>query len=90
MDLLPPKEILDVVCRSAVHIPSGLSLWAADLFARMLAKFRLDEKDTREVLKNAKLSVLMIHGLDDDFVPSYMSQQGFVACTGDKALLIVE
>ena len=28
-----PKAILDVVYRSIVHIPSGPSLWAADLFA---------------------------------------------------------
>lgn len=85
-----PKAILDVVYRSVVHIPSGLSLWAADLFARLIAGFSLTEKDTRTVLSNAKIPVLMIHGLSDDFVPSYMTQQGFDACIGRKALLLVE
>lgn len=85
-----PKAILDVVYRSVVHFPSGPSLWAADLFARIFAGFGLNEKDTRVVLKNAKLPVLMIHGLDDDFVPCYMTQEGYDVCTGDKELLMVE
>lgn len=85
-----PHAILDVVFRSVVNIPSGASLWAANLFAQIFAGFGLKEKDTREVLKNAKIPVLMIHGLDDDFVPSYMTQQGYDACTGEKELLLVE
>ena len=85
-----PKAILDVVFRSVVRIPSGLSLWAADLFARMFAGFSLKQKDTRDILKNAKLPVLMIHGLDDDFVPSYMTRQGFDACAGEKEMLLIE
>ena len=85
-----PHAILDVVYRTVVHIPSGASLWAANLFAQIFAGFGLKEKDTREVLKNAKIPVLMIHGLDDDFVPSYMTQQGYDACTGEKELLLVE
>lgn len=85
-----PKAILDVVYRGVVHIPSGPSLWAADLFARLFAGFNLNQKDTKQVLKNAKLPVMMVHGLADDFVPSYMSQQGYDICTGVKELLLVE
>lgn len=85
-----PKAILDTVFRSVVHIPSGLSLWTADLFARVFAGFGLEEKDTRNVLKNAKVPVLMIHGLNDNFVPSSMTQQGFDVCNGEKELLLVE
>lgn len=85
-----PKAILDKVFRSVTHLPSGPSLWAADLFSRVFAKFRLDEKDTRKVLKNAKLPVLMVHGRSDDFVPCGMTQQGFDACTSEKELLLIE
>lgn len=85
-----PKAILDVVYQGVVHVPSGPSLWAADLFARLFAGFSLNQKDTRKVLKNAKLPVLMIHGLADDFVPSNMSVKGYNACTGEKELLLVE
>lgn len=85
-----PKEILDKVFRSETHLPGWISLWATDLFARVFAGFSLDEKDTRRVLKNAKLPVLMIHGTDDDFVPSCMTQEGYDACCGEKDLLLVD
>ena len=85
-----PKEILDKVFHSIVHLPSGPTLWAAGLFSKIFAGFCLTEKDTREVLKNARLPVMLIHGGADDFVPCYMSEQGYVACTSHKELLIVE
>lgn len=85
-----PKAILDCVFRRTVHLPAGPSLWAADLFTRVFAGFRLAEKDTRKVLKNAKFPILMIHGREDDFVPCDMTKQGFDACRGQKELLLVE
>ena len=85
-----PKAILDVVFRSVIHLPAGPSLWATDIFARIFAGFSLSQKDTREVLKRAKIPVLLIHGMADDFVPCDMSKQGYFACTGEKELLLVE
>ena len=85
-----PWTILDKVYRSVTHLPSGLSLWAADLFTRVFAGFSLTDKDTRKTLKKAKLPVLLVHGLSDDFVPCDMTKEGFEACTGEKELLLVE
>lgn len=83
------RDILEKVYHSVIDLPAGPSLWAADLFARVFAGFRLSEKDTRKVLKNAKLPVLMIHGQADDFVPCSMTEEGFNACCGEKELLLV-
>ena len=85
-----PWAILDKVYHAVVHLPSGPSLWAAELFARIFAGFSFSQKDTRKVLNGSKLPVLMIHGLNDDFVPCEMTQQGFNACVGEKELLLVE
>ena len=85
-----PYDILDVVFRSVVHMPSGLSLFVANILTKIFAGFGLKQKDTRCVLKKAKIPVLMIHGLADDFVPSWMTVQGFDACNGEKELLLVE
>lgn len=85
-----PWEILDNVYRSVIHLPSGPSLYAADLCSRLIADFSLREKSTKMSLKNAKLPVFMIHGLADDFVPSDMTREGYDVCTGEKKLLLVE
>ena len=85
-----PKAILDAVFRSVVHIPSGATLLVTDVLTRIFAKFSLNQKDTRKILTSAKLPVLMIHGEADDYVPCFMTKQGFEACAGEKDLLIVE
>ena len=85
-----PWDILDKVYRETVHLPSCLSLWAADVFTRLFAHFSLKEKDTRVSLKNAKIPVFMIHGLADNFVPSRMTEEGYNVCTDKKKLLLVD
>jgi len=85
-----PKAILDAVFRSVVHVPSGATLLVTDVLTRFFAKFSLNQKDTRKILTSAKLPVLMIHGEADDYVPCFMTKQGFEACAGEKELLIVE
>ena len=85
-----PKAIISSVFRAVTHLPVFPSLWAADLFARVFAGFRLSEKDTQRSLKDSKLPVLMVHGVADGFVPCEMTQKGYDACTGKKQLLLVE
>ncbi len=85
-----PKDILGCVFRNVIHLPAAPTLWTAELFARIIGGFSLTQEDTRISLKNSKLPVLMVHGLDDDFVPCEMTEQGFAACTGPKELLLAE
>lgn len=85
-----PKEIMASVFRRVTHLPAGVSLFATDLFARILAGFRLNEKDTQKSLIGSRVPVLMVHGTADTFVPCEMSQRGYAACTGQKQLLLVE
>lgn len=84
-----PWEILSSVFQRVIHLPAAPSLWAAELFSRIFAGFSLREKDTRRTLKNAKLPVFMVHGTDDGFVPCFMTEQGYAACTGPKDILLV-
>jgi len=85
-----PWEIISSVFRNVTHLPAGPSLWIAEVFARVFGGFSLRQKDTRKVLKNSKLPVLMVHGMDDSFVPCEMTRQGYAACTGEKEIFIVE
>lgn len=85
-----PKEIIKSVFHQVVHLPAAPSLWVADMFARLFADFHLSEKDSRQTLKNSKLPVLLVHGVDDDFVPCEMTRQAYAACKEPKELLLVE
>lgn len=85
-----PKEILRCVFRATVHLPAAPSLWVANMLSRVFAGFRLTEKDTRVSLSSARLPVLLIHGLADDFVPSNMTKEAFGACNGEKELFLVK
>lgn len=84
-----PKAILKNVYKSMIRLPAALPVWAADIFARIFAHFRLNEKDTRKTLANSRLPVLMIHGLADDFVSCEMTKQAYAACSSEKQLLLV-
>ena len=85
-----PKEILKVVFHNVTKLPPEPFLWVTDLFTKAFAGFSLNEKDTRSVLKRARIPVMIIHGTADVFVPCYMSDQAFNVCTGPKEILLVD
>lgn len=85
-----PKEIIGKVFRDTVHFGAGPFMWAADLFARVLAGFSLYERDTRKTLAHSRLPVLLVHGTGDDFVPCEMTKEAYAACNSPKELLLVE
>ncbi len=85
-----PKEIIGKVFKDTVHIGAGPFLWAADLFARVLAGFSFYERDSRKALAKSKLPILLIHGTGDDFVPCCMTEQAYQACASEKEMFLVE
>lgn len=85
-----PKEIISIVYRNVIHLPASLSLWATELFARLFAGFSLTEKDTQKSLQNSRLPVLLVHGVEDGFVPCDMTRRSYAACNSKKSLLLVD
>lgn len=85
-----PKDILSSVFTRVIHLPAVPSIWATDLFARVIAGFSLTDKDTRKTLSKNRLPILMVHGTADGFVPCEMTREGYAACTGPKQLLLVD
>jgi fermentation-respiration switch protein FrsA (DUF1100 family) len=84
-----PKEIIAKVFKDTVRFDAGPFLWAADLFARVLAGFSFYERDSRKSLKKSRLPVLLVHGTGDKFVPCEMTEQAYDACTSDKQMFLV-
>lgn len=85
-----PKDIISLIFKAVTHLPAVPTIWAADLFARLIAGFGLSQKDSRKTLRKNSLPILFAHGTADDFVPCFMTQEAYNACTGPKQLFLVE
>ena len=55
------------------------------LGARLFGKFKIKDTDVRAAVKHARVPILLIHGLKDDFVPAYMSEE--IKAANDKIRL---
>ena len=85
-----PYEIISHVFTQKTHLPAWPFMWSAELFARFFAGFSLKNTNSTQTLRRNCRSILLVHGLEDDFVPAQMTRRSFDACAGDKHLLLVE
>ena len=60
----------------------------ARFYAKVLCKYDMKKYAPVESVKNAKIPALIIHGDNDDFVPTYMAREIFDAYAGEKDILI--
>lgn len=59
-------------------------------FAKKKAGITLTEKRAPEILANAKIPILFIHGTADRFVPPHMSVRNYQACAAPKKICLVD
>jgi len=85
-----PKEIMSKVFTRTTHLPAVPTIWVTQLLARIFGGFSLSEKNTVKTLRKSKLPILLIHGLDDEFVPCEMTRRAFDACCGEKYIFLAE
>lgn len=83
------KDIIKLTVKR-MHLPSAVFYPFIKWGAKIYGKFNLEEFSPRQAMQNAKLPVLFIHGTEDGFVPFYMSEINYSACTTKKHLLAVE
>ena len=85
-----PKDIISIVFRKVAHFPPDLIIFFTNLWTRLFAGFALGEMDTRKVLENSRIPVLLIHGRADNFVPCWMSEAAFDVCASYKEILLID
>ncbi len=83
-------DIIAKVIRTDYHLPARLIMPLINLYCRALGGFQLNEITAVDALKTNTIPVLFIHGTEDAFVPCYMTEQSYAACTSKKQLLLVE
>lgn len=82
------KEVICSVANS-IHLPSKLIYPLIKLSAKLFGHFDLEEFTAEESLKNCRIPVLFFHGEEDAYVPSYMSQRNYNACSSRKKLILI-
>ncbi len=85
-----PSDIFSYVIQKNYHLPPAPILKATNLRVQSMAGYRYDDYSTVDALKNNRVPVLFIHGKEDKFVPTWMSQMNYDVCTGKKQLLFME
>lgn len=83
------KEIIKSVI-TKMHLPANVFYPFVKLGAIIFGGFNPEQTSAEQEVKNSKLPILFIHGDSDDFVPCYMSQKNYRACTSVKGLEIFE
>lgn len=83
------KDIIKCFMKSH-HLPPNLLYPFVKLGAKVFGRFDLEETSSYESMKSATIPILFIHGNADDFVPCFMSEQNFAACSSNKKFFKVE
>ena len=82
------KAIMQDVIRQ-MKLPPQLVYPFVRLAARIFGGFDLEEDSALEAVKRATVPIIFLHGDNDTFVPSSMSQENYDACASRKQLVLI-
>ena len=85
-----PWDIICKVTRTTLHLPPEPIVKTANIFCRLIAHYDFRECSTEEALSHSKTPILLIHGVDDSFVPHEMAIRSYEKCSAPKRLLLCE
>ncbi len=85
-----PWDILKKELPHYFRLPVWFLLPLMNVVTHMLAGYGFRDYSTLEAMKVNTRPVLFVHGKADDFVPPWMTQAAYDACTAEKQLLLVE
>ena len=85
-----PLEIAKDVMKKDMGPISYLAIPLINMWAGIKTGTHMDRKSATEILKEAKIPVLFIHGTGDDFVPVHMTVKNYQACAAPKRICLVD
>ncbi|MEN8077467.1 alpha/beta hydrolase [Clostridioides difficile] len=83
-------EVFSDVLKSMYHIPPYPIINIASRISKKIAGYSLNQCNSSEEVKKAKVPILFIHGDNDTFVPCSMSKEIYKNCISPKSLFIVK
>jgi len=78
------------VMKNIFHLPTWPSLNLMECWAKKIANFDFTSKSPINSVKNAKLPILFIHGVEDRFIDKSSAQILYDACHSEKDILFVK
>ncbi len=84
-----PYAIIAHCARKWYHIPPFPLVDALSLFTKVVAGFGYRDCCTLDTLANSSKPIFFIHGGEDDFVPTHMTEENFLAAKNCRGKLIV-
>lgn len=85
-----PYDVFAHVLKRDYKLPPFPIMNINDKMCRDKAGYGFQDYSTITAVKNTKCPILFIHGEEDNFVPTWMSQKNYEACNSQKKLLIVK
>lgn len=85
-----PYDVFAHILKRDYHLPPFPVMNINDAMCRKKAGYCFRDYSTLDAMKVTKIPTLFIHGKDDDFVPTWMSEKNYVACAAPKDMMIVE
>jgi fermentation-respiration switch protein FrsA (DUF1100 family) len=84
------KAELTFQLKRIFHLPPFPLINIVGAICKSKAGYAFDEADSSEAVKNAKVSILFIHGGADVFIPYRMSEECYENCPAEKKFVIVD
>lgn len=76
---------------TALHMPASLIISGVNFVNKINLGFDFNDISPIESVQKAKVPMLFVHGTGDTFVPSYMSEACYEACSSEhKELLLID
>ncbi len=85
-----PYDVFAHILKRDYHLPPFPVMNINDRLCRKKAGYGFSDYSTLTAVKDTKVPILFIHGANDNFVPTYMSEKNYKVCNSPKELLIVE
>lgn len=85
-----PYDVFKHILKRDYHLPPRPILDINERVCRRKAGYGFRDYSTLDAVKKGACPILFIHGKEDKFVPTYMTEENYNACTGEKEILLVE
>ena len=85
-----PYDVFSYIMKRDYHLPKFPVMNINDAICRKKAGYGFKDYSTLDAVKSTTVPILFIHGKNDNFVPTWMTEKNYEECTAPKDILMVE